>query len=168
MIKFYAYTSKKKKIKTKEKMKKDITKYLTKINKRKSRLITPIDLAMTEKRKEFKSKDFILPYMLKCEFRELLKNNNKCEFRELLKNNNNPDDSLFSDFYLIEEPVMILHLGSLLENSEINFSNIKLYLDGKKVKLTKRKLDIVSYKMAKHRFPFKKEEISAIKRSLVK
>ena len=53
MIKFYVYTSKKKKVKTKEKMKKDITKYLAKINKRKSRLITPVDLAMTEKRKEF-------------------------------------------------------------------------------------------------------------------
>ena len=156
MIKLYAYTSKKKKVKTKDKMKKDISKYLTKINKRKSRLITPVDLAMAEKRKEFKSKDFILPYML------------KCEFRELLKNNNNPDDSLFSDFYLIEEPVMILHLGNLLENSEINLDNIRLYLDGKKVKLTKRKLDVVSYKMAKHRFPLKKEEISAIKRSLVK
>ena len=156
MIKLYAYTSKKKKVKTKDKMKKDISKYLTKINKRKSRLITPVDLAMTEKRKEFKSKDFILPYML------------KCEFRELLKNNNNPDDSLFSDFYLIEEPVMILHLGNLLENSEINLDNIRLYLDGKKVKLTKRKLNVVSYKMAKHRFPFKKEEINTIKRSLVK
>ena len=160
MIKLYAYTSKKKKVKTEDKIKKDITKYLTKINKRKykrkSRLITPVDLAMTEKRKEFKSKDFILPYML------------RPEFREFLEKDNNPDDSLFSDFYLIEEPVMILHLGSLLKNSKINFDNIKLYLDGKKVKLTKRKLGVVSYKIAKHRFPFKKEEINTIKRSLVK
>ena len=156
MIKFYAYTSKKKKTKTKEKMKKDITKYLAKINKRKSRLIIPVDLAMIEKIKEFKIEDFVLPYML------------RPELIDLLKNNSNPDDSLFSDFYLLEEPVMILHLGSLLKNSEINFDNIRLYLDGKKVKLTKRKLDVVSYKMAKHRFPFKKEETKVIKRSLVK
>ena len=55
MIKLYAYTSKKKKVKIKDKIKKDITKYLAKINKRKSRLIIPVDLAMTEKIKEFKN-----------------------------------------------------------------------------------------------------------------
>ena len=156
MIRFYTYTSEKKKVKTEKKIKKDISKYLAKINSEKSRLITPNDLALAERRKEFKSKDFVLPYMHRREFRKLLREENKL------------DSSMFSKFYIIEEPVTILHLGSLLENSEINFNNIRLYLDGKKVELTKRKLNIVSCKMAKHKLPFKKEEIKIIKTSLTK
>ena len=156
MIRFYAYTSKKKKVKTKEKIKKDISKYLVRVNSEKSRLITPDDLALSERRKEFKSKDFVLPYMGKREFKELLKKENKL------------DSSLFCKFYIIEEPVTILHLSSLLESSEINFGNIRLYLNGKKVELTKRKLNIVSCKMAKHMLPFKKKEIESIKTSLTK
>ena len=157
MIRLYAYTSEKKKVKTKKKIKKDISKYLAKVNSEKSRFITPDDLALlAERRKEFKSKDFVLPYMCKREFKELLKEDDK------------RDGSLFRKFYIIEEPVTILHLGSLLENLEINSSNIKLYLDGKKVELIKRKLSIASCKMAKHRLPFKKKEIKIIKTSLTK
>ena len=156
MIRFYAYASEKKKVKTKKKIKKDISKYLVRVNSEKSRLITPDDLALSERRKEFKSKDFVLPYMGKREFKELLKKENKL------------DSSLFCKFYIIEEPVTILHLSSLLENSEINFGNIRLYLNGKKVELTKRKLNIVSCKMAKHKLPFKKKEIKIIKTSLAK
>ena len=127
MIRLYTYTSEKKKVKTEKKIKKDISKYLTKDNSENSRLITPNDLALAERRKEFKSKDFVLPYLCKREFKELLK-----EEDEL-------DSSLLCKFYIIEEPVTILHLSSLLENSEINFGNIRLYLDGKKVELIKRK-----------------------------
>ena len=156
MIRFYTYTSKKKKAKTKKKIKKDISKYLAKVNIQESRLISPNDLALAEKRKEFKSKDFVLPYM------------GKREFKELLKKENELDSPLFCKFYIIEEPVTILHLSSLLENSEINFGNIKLYLDGKKVELTRRKLYTISCKMAKHMLPFKKKEIKIIKTSLTK
>ena len=156
MIRFYIYTSEKKKVKTKKKIKKDISKYLTRVNSDNSRLVTPDDLALAERRKEFKSKDFVLPYMCKREFKELLKKENKL------------DSSLFCKFYIIEEPVTILHLGSLLENLEINPGNIRLYLNGKKVELVKRKLGIVSYKTAKHRLAFKKKEIKIIKTSLAK
>ena len=156
MIRLYAYTSEKKKVKTEKKIKKDISKYLTRINSDNSRLVTPSDSTLAERRKEFKSKDFVLPYMCKREFKELLKKENKL------------DSSLFCKFYIIKEPVTILHLGSLLENSEINFSNIRLYLNGKKAELTKRKLNIVSCKMAKHRLPFKKKEIKIIKTCLTK
>ena len=156
MIRFYIYTSEKKKVKTKKKIKKDISKYLAKVNSEESRFITPDDLTLVKKRKYYKSKDFVLPYMF------------KFAFRELLKKDSNLNGSLFRKFYIIEEPVMILHLSSLLENSEINFSNIRLYLNGKKVELVKRKLNIVSCKMAKHRLPFKKKEIKIIKTSLTK
>ena len=149
MIRLYTYTSEKKKVKTKKQIKKDISKYLTRVNSDNSRLVTPSDLTLAERRKEFKSKDFILPYMCKRELKELLKEDVR-------------------KFYIIEEPVTILHLGSLLENSEINFSNIRLYLNGKKAELTKRKLSIVSCKMAKHRWPFKKKEIKIMKASLTK
>ena len=156
MIRFYIYTSEKKKVKTKKKIKKDISKYLAKLWNEKLIFIAPNYLALAERRKEFKSKDFVLPYMGKREFKELLKKENKL------------DSSLFCKFYIIEEPVTILHLSSLLENSEINFGNIRLYLNGKKVELTKRKLNIVSCKMAKHMLPFKKKEIESIKTSLTK
>ena len=156
MIRLYAYTSEKKKVKTKKKIKKDISKYLAKVNSEKSRFITPDDLALAERRKEFKIKDFVLPYMCKREFKELLKKEDEL------------DSSLFYKFYIIEEPVTILHLGSLLENSEINPGNIRLYLNGNKVELVKRKPSIVSCKMAKHRLPFKKKEIKIIKTSLIK
>ena len=156
MIRLYTYTSEKKKVKTKKKIKKDISNYLARVNSEKSRLITPDDLALAERRKEFKSKDFVLPYMDKREFKELLKKEDEL---------NNP---LFCRFFIIEEPVTILHLGSLLEKSEINFSNIRLYLNGKKVELVKRKLYAVSCKVAKHILPFKKKEIKIIKTSLTK
>jgi hypothetical protein len=99
MIRFYTYTSEKKKVKTKKKIKKDISKYLARANSEKSRLITPNDLALAERREEFKSKDFVLPYMDKREFKELLKKEDEL---------NNP---LFCKFYIIEEPVTILHLS---------------------------------------------------------
>ena len=156
MIRLYAYTSEKKKVKTEKKIKKDISKYLAKVNSEKSRFITPDDLALAERRKEFKIKDFVLPYMCKREFKELLKKEDEL------------DSSLFYKFYIVEEPVTILHLGSLLENSEINFDNIRLYFNGKKVELIRRKLSIVSCKMAKHRLPFKKKEIKIMKASLTK
>ena len=149
MIRLYAYTSEKKKVKTKKKIKKDISKYLTRVNSDNSRLVTPSDLTLAERRKEFKSKDFVLPYMCKRELKELLKEDVR-------------------KFYIIEEPVTILHLGSLLENSEINFSNIRLYLNGKKAELTKRKLYTISCKVAKHMLLFKKKEIKIIKTSLTK
>ena len=152
MIRFYAYTSEKKKIKTEKKIKKDISKYLTRINSEESRLVTPDDLALTERRKEFKSKDFVLPYMYKREFRELLKEDKL-------------DSSMFSKFYIIEEPVTILHLSTLAEESEIDFSNVRLYLNGKRVKLAKDKLFTISCKMAKHRLLFSKKDIKAVKTS---
>jgi hypothetical protein len=155
MIRFYTYTSEKKKVKTKKKIKKDISKYLAKINSERSRLITPDDLALAERRKEFKSKDFILPYMYRREFRELLKEDKL-------------DSSIFRKFYIIEEPLTILHLSTLIEESEIDFSNVRLYLNGKKVKLAKDKLFTISCKMAKHKLPFKKKEIKTIKTSLAK
>ena len=163
MIRLYAYTSEKKKVKTKKKIKKDISKYLAKLWNKKSRVITPDDLALAERRKEFKSKDFVLPYMCKREFKELLKKEDELDSPLFCL-----DSSLLCKFYIIEEPVTILHLGSLLESSEINFSNIRLYLNGKKAELTKRKLNIVSCKMAKHMLPFKKKEIKIIKTSLTK
>ena len=156
MIRLYTYTSEKKKVKTKKKIKKDISKYLAKVNSEKSMFVTPDYLALAERRKEFKSKDFVLPYMCKREFKELLKKEDEL------------DSSLFYKFYIVEEPVTILHLGSLLENSEINPGNIRLYLNGNKVELVKRKLSIVSCKIAKHRLPFKKKEIKIIKTSLTK
>ena len=159
MIRLYAYTSEKKKVKTKKKIKKDIskfTKYLTKLWNEKSRLINPDGLAPVIKKKYYKSKGYVLPYM------------GKREFKELLKEEDKRDGSLFRKFYIIEEPVTILHLGSLLESSEINSDDIRLYLDGKKVELIKRKLSIASCKMAKHRWPFKKEEIKIVKASLAK
>lgn len=156
MIRLYAYTSEKKKVKTKKKIKKDISKYISKIWNEKSRSLTPDDLALVVKRKYYKSKDFILPYMGKREFKEVLKEGDKL------------DSSLFRKFYIVEEPVTILHLGSLLENLEINSSNIRLYLDGKKVELIKRKLSIASCKMAKHRWPSKKKEIKIVKTALSK
>ena len=149
MIRLYTYTSEKKKVKTEKKIKKDISKYLAKVNSEKTRFITPNDLALAERRKEFKSKDFVLPYMCKRELKELLKEDVR-------------------KFYIIEEPVTILHLGSLLENSEINPGNIRLYLNGKRVELVKRKLYTISCKVAKHRLPFKKKEIKIIKTSLTK
>jgi hypothetical protein len=155
MIRFYTYTSEKKKVKTKKKIKKDISKYLAKINSERSRLITPDDLALAERRKEFKSKDFILPYMYRREFRELLKEDKL-------------DSSMFRKFYIIEEPLTILHLSTLIEESEIDFSNVRLYLNGKRVKLVKDKLFTISCKMAKHKLPFKKKEIKTIKTSLAK
>ena len=156
MIKLYTYTSEKKKVKTKKKIKKDISKYLAKVNSEKSRFITPDDLALAKRRKEFRSKDFVLPYM------------DKREFKELLKKEDELDNPLFCRFFTIEEPVTILHLSSLLENSEINFGNIRLYLNGKKVELVKRKLYAISCKVAKHMLPFKKKEIKIIKTSLTK
>ena len=54
MIRLYAYTSEKKKVKTEKKIKKDISKYLTKLWNKKSRVITPDDLALAERRKDFK------------------------------------------------------------------------------------------------------------------
>ena len=155
MIRLYAYTSEKKKVKTKKKIKKDISKYLAKVNSEKSRFITPDDLALAERRKEFKSKDFVLPYMCKRELKELLEEDKL-------------DNPLFCRFFIIEEPVTILHLGSLLESSEINFGNIRLYLNGKKVELIKRKLYTISCKVAKHMLLFKKKEIKIIKTSLTK
>ena len=155
MIRFYTYTSEKKKVKTKKKIKKDISNYLARVNSEKSRLITPDDLALAERRKEFKSKDFILPYMYRREFRELLKEDKL-------------DSSMFRKFYIIEEPLTILHLSTLIEESEIDFSNVRLYLNGKRVKLVKDKLFTISCKMAKHKLPFKKKEIKTIKTSLVK
>ena len=149
MIRLYTYTSEKKKVKTKKKIKKDISKYLAKVNSEKSRFITPDDLTLAERRKEFKSKDFVLPYMCKRELKELLKEDAR-------------------KFYIIEEPVTILHLNSLLENSEINHGNIRLYLNGKKVELVKRKLYTISCKVAKHMLLFKKKEIKIIKTSLTK
>ena len=156
MIRLYAYTSEKKKVKTKKKIKKDISKYLAKLWNEKLISIAPDYLALVIKRKYYKSKDFVLPYMDKREFKELLKKEDEL---------NNP---LFCKFYIIEEPVTILHLSSLLENSEINFGNIRLYLNGKKVELVKRKLSIVSCKMAKHRWPSMKKEIKIMKTSLTK
>lgn len=156
MIRLYIYTSEKKKVKTKKKIRKDISKYLAKVNSEKTRFITPDDLALAERRKEFKSKDFVLPYMCKKELKELIKKEDEL------------DSPLFCRFFIIEEPVTVLHLGSLLENSEINPGNIRLYSNGKKIELTKRKLNIVSCKMAKHRLPFKKKEIKIIKTSLTK
>ena len=156
MIRLYTYTSEKKKVKTKKKIKKDISKYLARVNNEKSRLIAPDDLTLAKRRKEFKSKDFVLPYMDKRELKELLKKENKL------------DSPLFCKFYIIEEPVTILHLSSLLENSEINFGNIRLYLNGKKVELVKRKLYAISCKMAKHRWPSMKKEIKIMKTSLTK
>ena len=155
MIKLYTYTSEKKKVKTKKKIKKDISKYLAKLWNEKLISIAPNCLALVIKRKYYKSKDFVLPYMGKREFKELL------EEDEL-------DNPLFCKFYIIEEPVTILHLSSLLENSEINPGNIRLYLDGKKVELVKRKLYTISCKMAKHRWPSKKKEIKIVKMSLAK
>ena len=163
MIRLYAYTSEKKKVKTKKKIKKDISKYLTRVNSDNSRLVTPSDLTLAERRKEFKSKDFVLPYMCKRELKELLKEEDELDGPLFWL-----DSSSLCKLYIIEEPVTILHLSSLLENSEINFGNIRLYLDGKKVELTKRKLNIVSCKMAKHMLPFKKKEIKIIKTSLTK
>ena len=159
MIRLYAYTSEKKKVKTKKKLKKDISKfakYLTKFWNEESRFITPDGLVPVIKKKYYKSKGYVLPYM------------GKREFKELLKEDEKRDGSLFRKFYIIEEPVTILHLGSLLENLEINSSNIRLYLDGKKVELIKHKLSIASCKMAKHRWPSKKKEIKIIKTSLAK
>ncbi len=164
MIRLYAYTSEKKKVKTKKKIKKDISKYLARINSEKSRLITPNDLALAERRKEFKSKDFVLPYMCKRELKELLEKEDELDNPLFWLDSSPP----FCKFYIIEEPITILHLGSLLENSEINPGNIRLYLNGKKVELVKRKLNIVSCKMAKHRWPSKKKEIKIIKTSLTK
>lgn len=156
MIRLYVYTSEKKKVKTKKKIKKDISKYLARVNSQKSRLVTPHDLSLAERRKEFKSKDFVLPYMYRRELKKLLREEGKLE------------SPLFCKFYIIEEPVTILHLSSLLENSEINFSNVRLYLNGKKVKLVKDKLFTISCKVAKHKLPFKKKEIKIIKTSLIK
>ena len=62
----------------------------------------------------------------------------------------------------------MLHLSTLVEESEIDFSNVRLYLNGKRVKLMKDKLFTISCKMAKHKLPFKKEEIKTIKTSLIK
>ena len=163
MIRLYTYTSEKKKVKTKKKIKKDISKYLTKLWNKKSRVITPDDLALVIKRKYYNSKDFVLPYLCKREFKELLKEEDGLDGPMFWL-----DSSSLCKFYIIEEPVMILHLSSLLENSEINPGNIRLYLNGKKVELIKRKLSIVSCKMAKHRLPFKKKEIESIKTSLTK
>lgn len=156
MIRLYAYTSEKKKVKTKKKIKKDISKYLAKLWNEKLIFIAPDYLALVIKRKYYKSKDFVLPYMDKREFKELLKKEDEL---------NNP---LFCKFYIIEEPVTILHLSSLLENSEINFGNIRLYLNGRKVELVKRKLYAISCKVAKHRWPSKKKEIKIVKMSLAK
>ena len=156
MIRLYTYTSEKKKVKTKKKIKKDISKHITKVWNKKSRVITPDDLALVIKRKYYRSEDFVLPYLCKREFKELLKEEDELGGSPLCK------------FYIIEEPVMILHLGSLLENSEINFGNIRLYLNGKKVEIAKRKLSIVSCKMAKHRWPSKKKEIKIVKTSLAR
>ncbi len=155
MIRLYAYTSEKKKVKTKKKLKKDISKDLVKVNSKKARLMDPNYLALVKKRKYYKSKYFVLPYMCKREFKKLLEEDKL-------------DNPLFCRFFIIEEPVTILHLGSLLENLEINTGNIRLYLNGKKVELTRRKLSIASCKMAKHRLPFKKKEIKIIKTSLTK
>ena len=155
MIRLYTYTSEKKKVKTKKKIKKDISKYLATLWNEKLISIAPNYLALVIKRKYYKSKDFVLPYMGKREFKELL------EEDEL-------DSPLFCKFYIIEEPVTILHLSSLLENSEINPGNIRLYLNGKKVELVKRKLYAISCKMAKHRWPSRKKEIKIVKMSLAK
>lgn len=155
MIRLYTYTSEKKKVKTKKKLKKDISKYLAKVTSEKSRFISPNYLALVVKRKYYKSKYFVLPYMCKRELKELLEEDKL-------------DNPLFCRFFIIEEPVTILHLGSLLENLEINSGNIRLYLDGKKVELARRKLSIVSCKMAKHRWPSKKKEIKIVKMFLAK
>ena len=53
MIRLYTYTSEKKKVKTKKKIKKDISKYITKVWNEKSRFITPDDLALVIKRKYY-------------------------------------------------------------------------------------------------------------------
>ena len=53
MTRLYTYTSEKKKVKTKKKIKKDISKYLTRVNSDNSRLVTPSDLTLAERRKEF-------------------------------------------------------------------------------------------------------------------
>lgn len=151
MIRFYTYTSEKKKVKTEKKIKKDISKYLTRINSEKSRLITPYDLSLAERRKEFKNKDFVLPYMDKREFEKLLREEGKLE------------SPLLCRFYIIEEPITILQLSTLVEELEIDFSNVRLYLNGKKVKLVKDKLFTISCKVAKHKLPFKKKEIKIIK-----
>jgi hypothetical protein len=155
MIRLYAYTSEKKKVKTKKKIKKDISKYLAKLWNEKLIFIAPDYLALVIKRKYYKSKDFVLPYM------------DKREFKELLKEEDNLDSSLFCKFYIVEEPVTILHLSSLLD-SETNFSNVRLYLDGKKVKLVKHKLNTISCKVAKHRLSFNKKDIKILKKSLDK
>ncbi len=163
MIRLYTYTSEKKKVKTKKKIKKDISKYLAKVNSEKSMFVTPDYLALAKRRKEFKSRDFVLPYMGKREFKELLKKEDELDSPLFWL-----DSSLLCKFYIIEEPVTILHLNSLLENSEINPGNIRLYLNGKKVELVKRKLYTISCKVAKHMLLFKKKEIKIIKTSLTK
>ena len=156
MIRFYTYTSEKKKVKTKKKIKKDISKYLAKLWNEKLIFIAPDYLALVIKRKYYKSKDFVLPYM------------DKREFKELLKEDEKRDSSMFRKFYIIEEPLTMLHLSTLIEESEIDFSNVRLYLNGKRVKLVKDKLFTISCKMAKHKLPFKKKEIKIIKTSLTK
>ena len=131
MIRFYTYTSKKKKVKTEKKIKKDISKYLARINSEKSRLIAPSDLKLAERRKEFKGKDFVLPYMYRREFKIMIE-------EDKLKS------PLFCRFYILEEPIAILHLSTLLEEIKIDFNNVRLYLNRKKVKLEKKKLFNIS------------------------
>ena len=152
MIRFYTYTSEKKKAKTEKKMKKDISKYLARISSGKSRLITPNDLALVERRKEFKSKDFVLPYMYRREFKTMIEEDKS-------------DSPLLCKFYIIEESITILHLSTLVKESEIDFNNVRLYLNGKKVKLEKNKLFNASCKVAKYQLSFRKKVIKALKTS---
>lgn len=162
MIKFYAYTSEKKKVKTIKKIKKDISKYLAKVDSKKPKSITLGDLNLIERRKEFKSEDFVLPYLYRREFKIMIEED-KLESPSLCK------------FYIIEESITILHLSTLVEESEIGFGNVRLYLNGKKVKiakdelfntsLAKDKLFNISCKVAKYQLSFSKKDIKAIKAS---
>lgn len=155
MIRFYTYTSEKKKVKTKKKIKKDISKYLARVNSGKSRLITPYDLSLAERIKEFKSKDFVLPYMYRREFKIMIEEDKL-------------ESPLFCRFCILEEPIAILHLSTLLEEIKIDFNNVRLYLNGKKVKLEKNKLFNISCKAAKYQLSFRKKVIKALKTPLAK
>lgn len=151
MIRFYTYTSEKNKAKTEKKIKKDISKYLAGVDSEKSKPTNLSDLNLAERRKKFNSKDFVLPYLYRREFKIMIEEDKL-------------ESLLLCRFYILEEAITILHLSTLLE--EISFSNIRLYLNGKKVKLAKGKLFNISCKIAKYQLSFSKKDIKAIKASL--
>lgn len=145
MIRLYAYSSEKKKVKTKKKIKKDISKYLAGVDSEKSKPTNLSDL-------DLESKDFVLPYMYRREFKTMIEENKL-------------ESPLLCRFYIIEESITILHLSTLVKEMEIDFSNVRLYVNGKRVKLEKNKLFNISCKVAKHQLSFRKKVIKALKAS---